>query len=99
MTTLEKNQKTTDEILHKLSTKIDMLIDILRELNNQESVDIKCFNSTMFELKALNFYLLEEDCIEINDIFPKIQEKMKTNIKIVHEKFQADYNMNESYYL
>lgn len=27
MSTLEKNQKATDEILDKLSTKIDMLID------------------------------------------------------------------------
>lgn len=78
--------------------KIDMLIDILRELDSQETVDIKYFNSTMFELKALNFYLLEEDCIEINNIFPNIQEKMNTDIKVVYEKFQTNSNMNESYY-
>ncbi|MFJ7746702.1 DNA integrity scanning protein DisA nucleotide-binding domain protein [Peribacillus sp. NPDC097295] len=79
--------------------KIETLIEKLRELNRQEIVDIKCFNLTMSELQALKFYLLEEDCNEINDIFPKIQEKMQTNIKIVYEEFQVNAYMNESYYL
>lgn len=79
---------------------IDMVLAELRRINeSNEEVNIKYFNKLMGWLSRKRFYVLQDDCEEINRLRDEIQQKMDTNIWVQYTDFYPHPEMNESYYL
>lgn len=78
---------------------LDSMINELRELNTKETIRVKKFHEVMQFLQYFRFYLLEQDCNEINQLRRHIEEKIKEQLHIVYNDFVPYPEMNETYYI
>lgn len=71
-----------------------------RELSEEQEPNFKKFNGLMEYFQGVNFYLSSEECMEINDLRKKIENKdFNINMRIVYTDLKPNPEMNESYYL
>ncbi len=77
-------------------------IDELKELDKSDKIRVKDFHMALDWLEQHRFYLVQNQCDEINnlrtDIETKMEEQLGTDyIKIVRHDLKPNPEMNESY--
>lgn len=80
-------------------SNIIAIIEILKEIERDQTSEKKSFNEAMHWLKDRRFYLSQEECDEINKLNDVISERYKgSSMRIIHEKLEPNRDMNDSYY-
>ena len=73
----------------------------LKEIAEQEKIDMILFNRMMSYFQLYNFYLTKNECDTINDLRKKIEAK-NTNykdVRIIYDDLKPNNEMDDSYYL
>lgn len=78
---------------------LDSMINKFRELNTKEEINVKQFHLVMEFLQQFRFYLLEQDCNEINQLRRQIEGKIKNQFHMIYNDFVPSPEMNETYYI
>jgi hypothetical protein len=83
-------------------SQIDNAISTLRQVFSQELIDLRRYNQTMDWLVKHNFYLLPNDCTELNDLSASIENRVRSEnpnaIRIVFGEFSPHPEMRPDLY-
>lgn len=82
--------------------KIDQTISELQSLINIDKINYEKYKLLLDWLEQHQFYLRKEDCDTLNEIIPKLQEKIhsqnKWQIQIIRNEFIPNLDLDESLY-
>lgn len=83
-------------------SEIKKVINTLKEISENTSINRRRYNETMGWLDEHRFYLLEQDCAELNRLKNVIEKKMETEdpmaIRIIRNEFIPNNAMDKNLY-